>query len=173
MPGNYSTVDFFGKGPWENYEDRCSAALEGHYVQRVEDQYHYGYVRTQESGTHTGLRWFKVTDDSGFGLEITAEKRFSASAIPFSIEELDCTWNGTPKRANKTNSQVGAPQHSLSMKAKAFENQRSKGKTHVIFEARQTGVGGINSWGRWPLDEYVLKAEERQFTYLITPVTGD
>ena len=173
MPGNYSTVDFFGKGPWENYEDRCSAALEGHYVQRVEDQYHYGYVRTQESGTHTGLRWFKVTDDAGLGLEITAEKRFSASAIPFSIEELDCTWNGTPKRANKTNNQVGAPQHSLSMKAKAFENQRSKGKTYVIFEAKQTGVGGINSWGRWPLDEYVLKAEERQFTYLITPVTGD
>ena len=170
MPGNFSTVDFFGKGPWENYVDRCSSALEGHYVQRVEDQYHYGYVRTQESGTHTGLRWFKVLDDSGTGLEITAEDRFSASAIPFSIEEIDCTLNGTPERANKTNNQVGEPRHSLSLKAKASENQRSKGKTHVCFEARQTGVGGINSWGRLPLEMYILQAKAFNYSYLIAPV---
>ena len=173
MPGGFSTVDFFGKGPWENYIDRCSSTLEGHYIQRVEDQYHYGYVRTQESGTHTGLRWFKVLDDSGMGLEITAEDRFSASAIPFSIEEIDCTWNGTPERANKTNGQVGEPRHSLSLKAKAFENQRSKGKTHVCFEARQTGVGGINSWGRKPLEMYILDAKAFNYSYLIAPVVGN
>ena len=60
MPGAYDTVDFFGLGPWENYVDRCSAALLGRYRQKVADQYHYGYVRTQESGTHTGLRFFRV-----------------------------------------------------------------------------------------------------------------
>ena len=170
MPGNYSTVDFFGKGPWENYSDRCSSALEGHYVQRVEDQYHYGYVRTQESGTHTGLRWLKVLDDSGKGFEITAQDRFSASAIPFSIEELDCTLKGTPARANETNKQVGAPQHSLSLKAKTFENQRSRGKTHVCFEAKQAGVGGINSWGRLPMDAYIINAKALNFTYVLAPV---
>ena len=170
MPGEYSTVDFFGYGPWENYTDRRSAALLGHYVQRVEDQYHYGYVRTQESGTHTGLRWFRVLNDAGTGLEIKGEDYFSASAIPFSIEELDCTWNGTPERANTTNKQVGEPRHSLSLKARAFENMRSKGKTCVCFEARQAGVGGINSWSKLPLEPYLIKAQPYEFTYSISPV---
>ncbi len=170
MPGRYSVVDFFGRGPWENYEDRISSTLVGHYVQRVEDQYHYGYVRTQESGTHTGLRWFRILDDAGTGLEIRGGDRFSASALPFSIEELDCTWNGTPVRANGTNNQVGGPQHSLSLKARAFENQRSLGKTCVLFEAKQAGVGGINSWGRIPMDAYLIKAQPYEFTYSLSPV---
>ena len=170
MPGEYSVVDFFGYGPWENYADRRSSALLGHYVQRVEDQYHYGYVRTQESGTHTGLRWFRILNDAGTGLEIKAEDRFSASALPFSIEELDCTWNGTPERANATNRQVGEPRHSLSLKAKAFENMRTLGKTCVCFEAKQAGVGGINSWSKLPLEQYLLNAQPYEFTYLISPV---
>ena len=105
MPGRFTTVDFYGKGPWENYSDRNSAAVVGRYVQSVNDQYHYGYVRTQESGTKTGLRYFRLLDSNGTGLEVTADERFSASALPFSMRDLDCLENGTPKRANKTNTQ--------------------------------------------------------------------
>ena len=72
LPGRYSTVDFYGKGPYETYSDRQSSARTGHYVQSVAEQYHYGYVHPQESGTHVGLKWFRLTDDSGYGLEITS-----------------------------------------------------------------------------------------------------
>ena len=166
MPGRFTTVDFYGKGPWENYSD----TVVGRYVQSVNDQYHYGYVRTQESGTKTGLRYFRLLDSNGTGLEVTADERFSASALPFSMRDLDCLENGTPKRANKTNTQNGEARHSLNLKAKAHENDRANGKTYVNFDLRQMGVGGINSWGTIPLDQYLIPATEREFGFVIRPV---
>ena len=154
MPGSYSDLDFFGLGPWENYSDRNSAALLGRFRQRVEDQYHYGYVRAQESGTHTGMRWMRLLDEAGTGLEITAPAPFSASALPFSLEDLD------------------THVHSLELKAKAHENARSRGTTYVHVDLAQMGVGGITSWGTWPLEEYLLPAAERTFTFTLTPVAG-
>ena len=170
MPGEFSNVDFYGYGPWENYEDRRSGALVGHYRQRVEDQYHYGYVRSQESGTHSGLRWFKVLDDAGCGLSVVSDD-FSAAAIPFSQAELDFTKDWVMNRPNPTNVQEGAPLHSLSLKPLAHENDRSAGTTHVTFEARQTGVGGINSWREWPLPKYrVMPSEDLVFLFTLEPV---
>ena len=152
MPGQFSDLDFFGLGPWENYSDRHSAALLGHYRQRVEDQYHYGYARSQESGTHTGLRWMRLLDEAGRGLELAAPVPFSASALPFSLEDLD------------------THVHSLELKAKAFENNRSQGTTYVHMDLVQMGVGGINSWGTWPLTDYLLPAIQRTFTFTLSPV---
>ena len=170
MGGRYSTVDFYGKGPWENYADRNSSALVGHYVQHVNDQYHYGYVRTQESGTKTELRYLRVLDEAGCGLEVSSDTLFSGSALPFSIRDLDCCAEGTPRRANPTNGQVGAPQHSLSLKEKAHENDRAAGTTYVHFDLVQSGVGGINSWGTLPLEPYRIHAAERSFGFVLRPV---
>jgi beta-galactosidase len=171
MPGRYSVVDFYGKGPWENYCDRNSSANVGHYVQSVSEQYHYGYVRPQESGTHTGMKYFRVLDDAGNGLEISSDVRFSASALPFPMNVLDCMENGTPQRKNKTNTQNGEARHSLSLKALAHENDRSEGTTYVNFDLAQMGVGGINSWGTIPLEQYRLHAGERIFYYFIRPIS--
>ena len=154
MPGQYSALDFFGLGPWENYADRNSSAMLGRYRQRVEDQYHYGYVRAQESGTHTGLRWMRILDAAGDGLELCAPAAFSASALPFSLEDLD------------------THAHSLELKAKAHENDRSRGTTWVHADLVQMGLGGIDSWGRWPLKEYLLPAGPRTFTLVLSPVHG-
>jgi beta-galactosidase len=154
MDGRFEEVDFFGLGPWENYADRNSAALLGRYRQKVADQYHYGYVRSQESGTHTGLRNFRVLAVDGFGVELTSDVRFSASALPFSLEELD------------------THVHSLELKAKAHENDRSRGTTYVHADLAQMGVGGNNSWGAWPLKEYLLPAQPRTFRLLIRPVAN-
>ena len=154
LPGAFSGLDFFGLGPWENYSDRCSAALLGHYRQRVEDQYHYGYVRSQESGTHTGLRWLRLVDASGDGLIFTSPEPFSGSALPFSLEELD------------------AHVHSLELKEKAHENDRSRGVTWVHVDKVQMGVGGVNSWRAWPLEEYLVPARPYEFTFVVRPVLG-
>ncbi|MBR1705767.1 MAG: DUF4981 domain-containing protein [Bacteroidales bacterium] len=170
MPGRFSTLDFYGKGPWENYADRSSATLTGRYIQRVQDQYNYGYVRSQESGTHTGLRYLRVLDDDRCGVEITAPERFSGAALPFSIEDLDCTLGKTPHNLTK---QVGAPGHSLLLKAKAHETDRTRGTTYVTFEAVQAGVGGINSWHALPLEPYRVHAEGRTFDFTLRPVRND
>ena len=160
MPGEYSTFEFFGYGPFENYDDRNSAALMGHYVQRVEDQYHYGYARPQESGTKTQLKWMKVLDDNGAGFEITSDARFSGSALPFSAKQMDVRVSGTNQY------------HSLELKAAAQENRRSLGKTYVNFDLRQMGLGCVNSWGRWPRQEYLIPAAEYDFFFVLRPVNN-
>jgi beta-galactosidase len=160
MPGEYSTVEYFGFGPFENYSDRNSAALMGHYVQRVEDQYHYGYARPQESGTKTQLKWMKVLDDNGAGFEITSDVKFSASALPFSPAQMDV------RALNENQS------HSLELKALAKENVRTLGKTYVNFDLRQMGLGCVNSWGQWPIDEYMIPAAEYEFFFALRPVNN-
>ena len=113
-----------------------------------------------------------MVDASGTGLEVTTPEPFSGSVLPFSQAELDCTLNGTPKRKNRYSRQPGAPQHSLSLKALAHENDRANGLTHVNVDAVQMGVGGIDSWGQTPLEEYMLHPQERSFTFTLRPVTN-
>lgn len=184
MPGDCSTLDFYGLGPWENYADRKSSALVGRYVQDVTDQYWYGYVRTQESGTHSDLRWMRLLDPSGTGLEIrswsdadglSAETGplpalFSGSALPFSRRMLDCSVPDPRPRPNPTNTQAGNPQHSLELKPLACESNRSAGETFVHFECLQMGLGGTTSWGSMPLETYWIKPEPRTFRFSLKPL---
>ena len=156
MPGEYTLLDFYGKGPFENYEDRQSAALMGHYFQRVEDQYHYGYVRPQESGAHTGVKWMRIIDEGGNGLELSSAGGCSVTALPFARRDMDLSLlkNG----------------HSLDLKAKAHENDRSAGGTYVNVDLRQMGLGCVTSWGALPRSEYLLPAGDYDFEFVIRPV---
>ena len=160
MPGEYSVFEFYGLGPFENYCDRNSSAFVGHYVQRVEDQYHYGYVRPQESGTKTQLKWIKVLDDNGAGFEISSDVKFSASALPFHWKELDVRVLG--------NNQA----HSLELKKAAHEGQRTLGTTWVNFDLVQMGLGCVNSWGAWPLYEHLVVPQEYTFRFILRPVNN-
>ena len=160
MPGEYSTFEFFGLGPFENYCDRSSSALMGHYVQRVQDQYHYGYVRPQESGTKTQLKWIKVLDDNGAGFEITSDVKFSASALPFHWKEMDVEFIGNRQA------------HSLELKKLAHEDDRSLGKTWVNFDLKQMGLGCVDSWGAWPRLEHLVVPQEYTFRFVLRPVNN-
>lgn len=158
LNGAYSNLEYFGLGPHENYSDRCSSASMGLYCNRVEDMYHYGYVRPQESGTRTQLKWIAVTDDGGTGLKFFSDIRFSASALPFNWRDMDVKM--------MDNEQA----HSLELKEKAYEGRRSEGKTWVNIDMSQMGLGCINSWGAWPRGEYQVKAQPYEFIVHITPV---
>lgn len=160
MPGIFSNFEYFGFGPHENYMDRNSSALMGHYVQRVEDQYHYGYVRPQESGTKTSVKWMKVLDDNGTGFEIRSEGKFSASALPFSWEQMDVRKLG--------NNQA----HSLELKSLAHENDRALGKTWVNVDLGQQGLGCVNSWGAWPKNEHRIHPQPYFFHFVLKPVNN-
>lgn len=164
MPGSYGDLDFFGLGPWENYIDRNSACLLGRYRQKVADQYHMGYVRTQESGTHTGLRYFRVLDASGNGLEVASEADFSASALPYSIADLDVSAPEGDVLETNANGQRGVPRHSLELVP--------SGLTHVHIDAIQMGVGSVDSWGSVPLEQYHVKPVAREFRFVLCPVVN-
>lgn len=164
MPGTFGELDFFGLGPWENYIDRCSGALLGRYRQKVAEQYHMGYVRTQESGTHTGLRFFRILDGAGNGLEVASEADFSASALPYSIEDLDVSAPEGDAPGTNANNQHGIPRHSLELVP--------SGLTHVHVDAIQMGVGSVNTWGAEPLDKYHIKPIAREFRFVLSPVVN-
>ena len=150
-PGMFDAVEYYGRGPMENYADRSGAAFVGRYAQRVADQFHMKYVSPQESGTRSGLRWWRLTDDSGLCVEICSDRHFSASAIPFAIPQLD---NGSPEYVRHPGDLV------------------PDGRTHVNIESVQSGLGCVNSWGRLPRPEYLLPYGDYSFNFLLQPVTG-
>ncbi len=170
MPGDFLTLDFYGRGPWDNYCDRKSSAIVGHYVQKVQDQYWYGYVRTQESGTKSDMRWMRVLNEAGLGLEISSDVLFSGSALPFSQKDMDSALDAPATRPNPTNKQAGRATHSLELRSKAFDNSRAEGTTYVNFDLKEMGVGGIDSWGQKPLDEYMVHPAEYEFGFVLRPV---
>jgi beta-galactosidase len=157
LPSRYNVVEFYGKGPFENYPDRKSAATVGHYKQSVDEQFHAEYVRTQESGTHSDLRWWRIIDLSGCGIEIVSDELFSASALPYSLADID---KSTPT----------AVVHPTDLK--------KRNETQVNFELKQQGVGGINSWHEVPLPPYMIPYADYTFHFIIRPIflsapTGD
>ena len=156
MPGSFGTLEFYGKGPFENYIDRQGAARMGVWKQAVADQYHFGYVRPQESGTHVGMRWMRLTDAAGCGFEISAPLQFSASALPFGRKDIDLSVTGGGRGRG------GDQRHSLELK--------EDGLTHVNVDLVQMGLGCENSWGAVPREQYRLKAEPRSFSFTLKPL---
>ena len=152
MPARYSTVSYYGLGPWENYSDRRSSALLGRYIQSVEEQYHHGYVRPQESGTRCGLRSWAVLSRDGMGIEVVSTARFSASALEYSLEQLDC--DGPQAVKHPSELAVG-------------------GDTYVHVDMRQTGVGCVNSWGALPIPKYMLPYGDYLFEFVMRPYSQD
>ena len=93
-------------------------------------------------------------------LEITSDTRFSASALPFSVKQLDVRALG--------NNQA----HSLELKSLAHENERTLGRTWVNFDLVQQGLGCVNSWGALPLEQYRIKAEPMSFRFILRPLAN-
>ena len=156
MPGSFGTLEFYGKGPFENYIDRQGAARMGVWKQAVADQYHFGYVRPQESGTHVGMRWMRLTDAAGCGFEISAPLQFSASALPFGRKDIDLSVTGGGRGRG------GDQRHSLELK--------EDGLTHVNVDLVQMGLGCENSWGAIPREQYRIKPGPRVFCFTLKPL---
>ncbi|MBR6183918.1 MAG: DUF4981 domain-containing protein [Bacteroidales bacterium] len=156
MPGAFNTLEFYGEGPFENYIDRQGASQTGIWKQSVADQYHFGYARPQESGTHVGMRWMRVTDAAGCGFEIAAPERFSASALPFGRRAIDLSVSGGSRAKG------GDQRHSLELE--------EDGLTHVNLDLTQMGLGCENAWGALPRPQYRLPATPRTFTFTLKPL---
>ena len=154
MPKGFDTVEYYGRGPAENYIDRNSSEFLGVYENKVSDEY-YSYVRPQESGNHTDVRWFRITDGKGRGLELYSDAAMEVSALHFLTEDLD---DGPVKEKTWGRHSGDLVERSL---------------TQVHIQQRQMGLGCVNSWGAWPRQEYLVPNKERSFTFVIRPLTSE
>ncbi len=151
---------------------RKAAARLGHYRSKVGDQYNWAYVRPQESGGHEDLRYIRLTDGDGYGILALSDTLFSASALPLSREELDLSIHEPGDIHTPAPLTWYKHYHSYELLPPACLDDRSKGSTWVHLDARQMGVGGINTWGALPLEKYRIPAGNYDFTFRILPLTG-
>ena len=151
MPKKFDEVKYYGRGPIENYCDRNSSEFIGVYNNKVTDEY-FKYVRPQESGNHTDIRWFRVIDKEGKGLEFYSNAPMEASALNYLMSDLD---DGAVK-----DKKVG--HHSGDLIERPL--------TQVHIQQRQMGLGCVNSWGAWPRPEYLVPYQDYDFTFVIKPV---
>jgi len=148
MPKNMEQIRFYGRGPIENYSDRKNVTDIGLYTQTIDEQF-YSYIRPQETGTKSDVRWWNQTYKGGRGLKFIGEAPFSASALRYSIESLD---EGLAK--HQTHSEL-VPEIDY---------------TNFCIDKAQMGLGCINSWGALPLEQYRLPYGDYEFTFIMQPV---
>jgi beta-galactosidase len=148
LPAGFETIDYYGNGPVENYQDRNYAAPVGIYKQSVSHQF-YPYIRPQETGNKTGIRWFKIMNANGKGLLIQSDSFLSMSALHFFDNDLE---SGDWKQQ----------MHSGELKP------RKQTRLHVDY--LQMGLGGIDSWGNWPLEKYRLNYKDYEYKFMVKPL---
>ena len=148
MPRSFDQVEYYGRGPVENYIDRKGNADLGIYRQSVAEQF-YSYIRPQENGTKSDLRWWKTLNVSGHGIQVVAAEPFSASALHYTIESLD---EGTHKQQG----------HSPEVEEADL--------TNFCFDLIQAGLGCEDSWGRIARPEYQVPYGDYEFTFILKPM---
>ena len=148
MPRSFDKVEYYGRGPVENYIDRKGNADLGIYKQSVSEQF-YPYIRPQENGTKSDIRWWKTTNSAGRGIQVVASEPFSASALHYTIESLD---EGLYKKQG----------HSQEVEEADL--------TNFCFDKIQAGLGCEDSWGRIARPEYQVPYGDYEFTFILMPM---
>jgi len=134
LPYEMDNIEYYGRGPVENYVDRRESQRVGIYKSTSDNDF-YPYVRPQETGTKTDVRWWQQTRKNGVGMKIEGASLLSMSALHYSIDELD---DGKQKDQRHPS-----------------DLQRSK-YVNLCIDAIQGGVGGINSWFELPMEKHRL-----------------
>jgi beta-galactosidase len=149
LKGDYKQLQWFGRGPHENYEDRQTGAAVGVYSAHVDSQYH-DYSRPQETGNKTDVRWMALSDGEGSGLLIKGEPLLSMSALPLLQSDLE-------------HDRKAVRLHGAELQPKDLVS--------VNIDGKQMGVGGDNSWGAKPLDKYLIPASTYSYEFRLIPLT--
>ncbi|MRX63884.1 glycoside hydrolase family 2 TIM barrel-domain containing protein [Maribacter luteus] len=144
----YENVNWYGRGPFENYQDRKTAALVGKYGAKVDDLY-YPYIRPQENGNRSDVRWVTFKNANGAGIQVYTLDLFDFSAHHQYNSDFDA---GESKQQR----------HTIDIVERDLIN--------INIDYKQMGVGGDNSWGLMALDEYQIQPENLSFSYIIKPL---
>jgi beta-galactosidase len=158
LPRAFGDVVWYGRGPFENYQDRNSAAFVGRYESSVEGLY-VPYVRPQENGYRTDVRWVAVTNDEGVGLLAVGMPLLSVSAHHERMEDFESPEAGFMERHEAVN------RHTTDVVPRDL--------TSLNLDLAQMGVGGNNSWGAETLREYRLLGSAYSYRVRLRPFRGD
>ena len=151
-------LTYFGRGPWENYQDRFTGAFNGEYNFKVSDLYE-PYVRPQENNHRTDVRWFTLTNKSGAGILFISDKTFEINASNYPIETFDSgddIYNAQPITETTNHRHCNDP--------------KPEELVDVCIDYRMMGLGGDNSWGALPHKQYQIHADQTPIKYGFTIV---
>ncbi|MNL03814.1 Beta-galactosidase [compost metagenome] len=151
LPRNYQELEYYGRGPNENYTDRNTASFIGLYKDKVENQYYRGYIRPQESGNKTDVRWLRISDAQGNGIQIKGIQPIAFTAINHSVEDLD------PGATKKQQHPTDLP---------------PRNQVFLSIDLKQRGVGGDDSWGAYPHRQYLLLEKKYSYSYTISLINN-
>ncbi len=144
----FNQIEYYGRGPVENYVDRKTSAFVGRYKQTVSEQF-FPYIRPQETGTKSDIRWWKLTNRAGQGVKIYGDAPFSASALHFTNNDLD-------------DFEAKEQRHSGELVEQDM--------TVLSIDLKQMGLGCINTWGALPIEKYRIPFNDYEFTFIVEPV---
>ncbi|PAC28772.1 glycoside hydrolase family 2 TIM barrel-domain containing protein [Flectobacillus sp. BAB-3569] len=144
---DYKLLNYYGRGPWENYQDRNLASFLGVYADTVVKAVESNYIRPQEHGYRTDARWIKIANEQGNGLMIEGVQPISFSLLPFKTEDLD------PGLSKKQ-------QHPTDIKI--------RDENTLQIDLKQRGLGGDDSWGALPHKEYRLTDKKFTYSYILS-----
>ncbi len=147
LPREFDNIAWYGRGPHESYWDRKTGAAIGPYEGAVMDQY-FPYIRPQENGNKTDVRWVALTNSEGVGLLAVGMPLLNVSAHHFTIDDFD---EGLEKRNR----------HTYDLKPRDLVT--------LNLDWKQMGVGGDTSWGARTHPEYMLPVREYSYSFRLRP----
>ena len=150
LDGQYDHLEYYGRGPWENYSDRNTSSFVGIYKDKVANQFTWTYIRPQEAGYKTDVRWLTLTNNTNQGLEIIGDQPLGFSALNMATETLD----GGEHKSQRHPTDIIV----------------EKDKIYLHIDFKQRGVGGDNSWGALPHEQYRLLNKKYSYSYQLKPL---
>ena len=154
LPGAYDHDEWLGRGPFENYWDRKTAAEVGLYASAVADLY-TPYVRPQENGNRTDVRWAALTDSAGVGLLAVGAPVLEVTALRNLPEDFETPEAGYVDRDQSVNRHIS--------------DVRPRDLVWLDLDLHEMGVGGDNSWGAQTHDGYRLLAPSYHYAFRLRP----
>ncbi len=148
MPAEFIQLEYFGRGPRENYCDRNSSTFVGLYKSTVAEQY-VPCIRPQENGHRTDVRWLALTQNDGSGFLVVADSLIEFNALNNTVEDFDA---GQDKNKNLLHSNDIKPRELVEL--------------HIDY--RQIGIAGDDSWGGWPHEQYLIRPSTEGYRYGFT-----
>ncbi len=160
MPRSFDQMSWLGRGPHESYWDRKTSAFVGLYKGSVADQY-WAYLRPQENGNKTDVRWMTITDNNGIGLLFAGMPLLEVSAHHNIMEDFE-----SPERTD------GRQRPGEKVVNRHTTDVKPRDLTSVNIDYKQMGVGGDNSWGARTHKEYILSEKEYSYSFRIKAISG-
>ena len=160
LPEDFTNLTWLGRGPHENYCDRKTSAYVGLYESTVPDQY-TPYIRPQENGYKTDVRWLTLTDDNGTGILVSGDPLICFAAL----NNIHDDFESPGKLSQYRKDAITANTHTIDVKPRDLIN--------LNVDLGQMGVGGDNSWGARIHTQYRLLDLKYEYSFRIRPVVKD